>query len=82
MDKVLSNMDYYDAKNFATNLECPTLVGMGLVDNIAPPNNVYTLYNNVRAPKHVIIFRDLAHEIGVKFNVYEGRWMRDTFALF
>jgi len=82
MDKVLNNLDYFDAKNFGTNLTCPTLVGMGLVDPIAPPNNVYTLYNGIRAPKHLIIFRDLGHEIGKKYAVYEGRWMRDTFALF
>jgi len=82
MEKVLDNLDYFDAKNFATNLECPTLIGMGLVDPIAPPNNVYTLYNGIRCPKHLIIFRDLGHEIGKSYNVYEGRWMRDTFALF
>ena len=81
-DKMLNTMDYFDAKNFATNLNCPTLVGLGLVDNIAPPNNVYTLYNGIRSQKHLIIFRDLGHEIGKKYEVYEGRWMRDTFALF
>jgi len=81
-DKVLNNLDYFDAKNFASDLECPTLVGMGLVDNIAPPNTVYTLYNGIRAPKHLIVFRDLGHEIGIKYEIYEGRWMRDTFALF
>jgi cephalosporin-C deacetylase len=81
-DKMLSNMDYFDAKNFATSLKCPTLVGMGLVDNIAPPNNVYTLYNIIPSDKHLIVFRDLGHEIGKKYEVYEGRWMRDTFALF
>jgi len=81
-DKVLNNLDYFDAKNFASDLECPTLVGLGLVDNIAPPNTVYTLYNGIRSQKHLIIFRDLGHEIGKKYVVYEGRWMRDTFALF
>jgi len=82
MDKVLDNLDYFDAKNFAPGIQCPTLIGMGLVDDIAPPNNVYALYNNIRSPKHLIIFRDLGHEIGKKYVVYEGRWMRDTFALF
>ncbi len=81
-DKVLNNLDYFDAKNFATNLACPTLVGLGLVDNIAPPNHVYTLYNNIKSQKHMIVFRDLGHEIGIKYEIYEGRWMRDTFALF
>jgi cephalosporin-C deacetylase len=55
---------------------------MGMVDNIAPPNTVQTLYNSITSEKHLIIFRDLAHEIGKKYVVYEGRWMRDTFALF
>ena len=82
MGKVLDNMDYFDGKNFATNLQIPTLVGLGLVDNIAPPNNVYALYNNIPSQKHMIVFKDLGHEIGNKFKVYEGRWMRDTFALF
>ena len=82
MDKVLSNMDYFDGKNFATDLECPTLVGLGLVDPIAPPNNVYVLYNNIKSQKHIIIFRDLGHEIGIKYNVYEGLWFRDQFAMF
>jgi len=81
-DKVLNNLDYFDTKNFGSTLKCPTLVGLGLVDNIAPPNTVYTLYNLIPAQKHIIVFRDLGHEIGVKYEVYEGRWMRDTFALF
>ncbi len=82
MEKVLNNLDYFDAKNFAPIIKCPTLVGLGLVDPIAPPNNVYTLYNALKTEKHVIIFRDLAHEIGPQYNTYEGRWMRDAFALF
>lgn len=83
-EKVLNNMDYYDAKNFGTMLQCPTLVGIGLVDPIAPPNTVYALYNNIpdQIQKHVIVFRDLGHEIGRNYEVFEGRWMRDTFALF
>ena len=82
MDKVMNNLDYFDAKNFASDIQCPALVGMGLVDPIAPPNNVYTLYNSIRSQKHIIIFKDLGHEIGKKYEIYEGRWMRDQFALF
>lgn len=81
-EQVLNNMDYFDSKNFASTIQCRTLVGMGMLDNIAPPNTVQVLYNGIPADKHLIIFRDLAHEIGKKYVVYEGRWMRDTFALF
>ena len=82
MDKVLQNLSYFDTKNFASGLRCPTLIGMGLLDPIIPPNNVYIDYNNVNTKKHLIIFRDLGHEVGKPYKNYEGRWMRDTFGLF
>lgn len=82
MDKVFDVLDYFDGKNFASDIKCKTLVGLGMLDNIAPPDHVYSAYNELHTDKHIIIFRDLAHEIGRSYNVYEGRWMRDTFALF
>jgi cephalosporin-C deacetylase len=81
-DKVISNLEYYDSKNFATNLTCPTLIGIGLLDPLVPPNNAYAVYNSIRVKKHIIIFRDLGHEVGIPYKSYEGRWMRDTFGLF
>jgi len=80
--KVMHNLDYFDTKNFATMIKCPTLLGMGLLDPIVPPNNAYIDYNNLSSKKHLIIFRDLGHEVGYPYKVYEGRWMRDTFGLF
>jgi cephalosporin-C deacetylase len=82
MDKMYDNLDYFDGKNFASDLDCNTLMGLGMLDNLAPPDHVYIAYNEVKAPKHIIIFRDLGHAVDKNYNVYEGRWMRDTFALF
>lgn len=82
MDKLLDNLSYFDTKNFATNIKCPTLLGIGLLDHLAPPDNEYTAFNNLQVKKHMIVFRDLGHEVAVFYKDYEGRWMRDTFALF
>ena len=82
MDKVMSNLDYYDAKNFAPNITCPTLIGIGLLDPFAPPTYEYGTFNEIPGKKHIMIFKNLAHEINQKYKDYEGRWMRDTFALF
>lgn len=82
MDKLLDNLSYFDTKNFATNIKCPTLLGIGLLDHLAPPDNEYTAFNNLQVNKHMIVFRDLGHEVAVFYKDYEGRWMRDTFALF
>jgi cephalosporin-C deacetylase len=82
MDKVFANLDYFDAKNFAVNVNCPTLMGIGLLDPFAPPNNEYATYNNIKARKRIMVFKNLGHEISMKYKDLEGRWMRDAFALF
>jgi cephalosporin-C deacetylase len=82
MDKVLNNLDYFDGKNFASNITCPTIMGIGLLDPFAPPTNEYATYNNIRGRKRIMVFKDLAHEISGKYKELEGRWMRDAFALF
>jgi cephalosporin-C deacetylase len=80
--KVVSNLNYYDGKNFATTLTCPMIMGIGLLDPYAPPANEYATYNVVPGKKRIMVFKDLGHEISQAYKDLEGRWMRDAFALF
>lgn len=82
MDKVLDNLDYFDVKNFASELSCPTLMGIGLLDPFAPANNEYAAFNSIPSKKRILVFKDLGHEVTSKYKALEGRWMRDYFALF
>jgi cephalosporin-C deacetylase len=82
MDKVLDNLDYFDGKNFAANIKCPTIMGIGLLDPYAPPNNEYATYNGIGSKKRILSFRDLGHEVTLIYKELEGRWMRDSFGLF
>lgn len=82
MNKVLDNLDYFDGKNFASNVTCPTIMGIGLLDPFAPPNNEFATYNLIPGKKRIMVFKDLGHEISEKYKELEGRWMRDAFALF
>lgn len=81
-DQVLRNMEYYDTKNFATDVKCPTLLGLGLLDPYVPPGNGYAVYNSLNTDKKVMVYKDLGHEVSQKYKDYEGSWMRDTFGLF
>ncbi|MBB3969791.1 acetylxylan esterase [Mucilaginibacter phyllosphaerae] len=81
-DKVLSNMNYYDGKNFAGKVTCPMIMGIGLLDPYAPPFNEYATYNVIPGKKRLMVFKDLGHEISQSYKDLEGRWMRDHFALF
>ena len=82
MDKVLDNLDYFDVKNFAESINCSVLMGIGSLDPFAPPANEYAAFNNIKSDKRMMVFKDLAHEISQAYKELEGRWMRDTFALF
>ena len=82
LDKVLSNMNYYDGKNFASMVTCSTLMGIGLLDPYAPPANEYATFNLIPEKKRLEVFRDLGHEVSQQYKDLEGRWMRDAFGLF
>ncbi|MFA6246938.1 MAG: acetylxylan esterase [Mucilaginibacter sp.] len=81
-DKVLGNLNYYDGKNFASNLQCSTIMGIGLLDPYAPPYNEYGTFNVIPGKKRLLVFKDLGHEVSQVYKDLEGRWMRDAFALF
>jgi len=82
-DKILDNLDYFDIKNFAQNIQTPILLGIGLLDHLAPPNNEYAFYNLIpRKYRGIMVFKDLGHEVATTYVLKDGNMMRDKFALF
>ncbi|MEB0263386.1 MULTISPECIES: acetylxylan esterase [unclassified Mucilaginibacter] len=81
-DKVLSNLNYYDGKNFAAGVNTNMIMGIGLLDPYAPPANEYATFNTIPGKKRLMVFKDLGHEISQSYKDFERRWMRDAFALF
>ena len=57
-------------------------MGLGLLDPYVPPSNGYAVYNSLHTDSHLMVFKNLAHEVSQVYKDYEGRWMRDTFGLF
>jgi cephalosporin-C deacetylase len=81
-DKVYDVLDYFDTKNFAQGINTNVLVGMGLLDNLAPPQTVFAFYNNIPKNKKIMIFDKLGHEVPKEYVIYQGRWSRDVLGLF
>jgi cephalosporin-C deacetylase-like acetyl esterase len=82
-DKVLDNLDYFDIKNFAQNIQTPILLGIGLLDHLAPPNNEYAFYNLIPGKyRRIMVFKDLGHEVATTYVLKDGHMMRDKFGLF
>ena len=58
---VARTMSYYDAALAATLIEVPVLLGVGFIDGICRPANVYSAYNNIKGPKTIENFYTMGH---------------------
>jgi len=53
-DDVMSVLSYFDSMNFAVDVRCPTLVGLGLEDNVVPAPTVYAIVNHLGGAHQVV----------------------------
>jgi cephalosporin-C deacetylase len=58
---------YYDVINFAPEIRCPTLVHLGLVDDVCPPETGLALYEALSCPKQLLTMEGSAHDAGGHF---------------
>ena len=58
---VARTMSYYDAALAASLIEAPSLVGVGFIDGVCRPTNVYSAYNNINGPKKIENFYTMDH---------------------
>lgn len=73
----LKTAAYFDTVNFARRIHCPVLVGMGLVDTTCPSACVFTMFNQIPAPKRVVIMPDAAHQgAHAAYNAAKTAWWK------
>ncbi|MFT3830019.1 MAG: acetylxylan esterase [Opitutaceae bacterium] len=76
--KVRAASLYYDLVNFAPRIRCPILVGVGLIDTVVPPPGVFANFNQVTAPKEIVVMPRADHTSG--HDPYTARaeaWLRE-----
>ena len=61
-EKVHETSKYYDVANFAPRIKCPVLVGVGLLDQVCPPEGILAGINEITSPKEIIILPKSAHQ--------------------
>ncbi len=70
---LLEKLDYLDAVNFAPRLQRPFLLGTSLMDETAPPEGQYALYNRAACEKQHFIYPKYAHE---RINFFENELLK------
>ncbi|HHX65450.1 MAG TPA: acetylxylan esterase [Chloroflexi bacterium] len=62
-EQVWRTLSYFDNMNLAPRITCPTLMDVGLLDDICPPSSIYATYNKIMAPKEIAVFPYHNHEV-------------------
>jgi cephalosporin-C deacetylase len=77
-EHVMVVLSYFDSMNFAEEIRCPTLVGLGLEDNVVPAPTVYAIVNHLSTPHQVVRLpvshTDLPEE--KLWDRFEAYWLR------
>lgn len=69
---------YFDAINFADRISCPTLIALGLEDDVVPAKTVYGIANHLAAPYELMEF-PVSHTSGPEeeqWEQFETYWLQ------
>ncbi len=60
--KVHETSRYFDVANFIPRIQCPVLVGVGLLDETCPPEGILAGLNQLTTPKEILILPKSGHQ--------------------
>lgn len=72
---MLQTASYYDVVNFARMLTVPGWYSWGYNDEVCPPTTAYAVYNNIRAPKELLITKETGHWMAPAQAEEVSRWL-------
>jgi cephalosporin-C deacetylase len=77
--KFLGVWDYYDPQNFVNKIECPVLMGVGLLDEYCPPRCSFGMYNKLTTyQKEFRVAPDRAHEMNFDYFMFQLLWLKES----
>lgn len=72
--------DYYDPQNFIGQINCPILMGVGLLDEFCPPRCSFGMYNKIakNVQKEYRVAPDKAHEMNFDYFMFQLLWFKES----
>jgi cephalosporin-C deacetylase len=76
-DDVMLVLSYFDTVSFADRVLCPTLIGLGLHDEVVPAKTVYAIANHLSGPHEIMEFpvSHSDHPEEQLWGRFEAKWM-------
>jgi len=60
-EKVREAARYYDVANFASRIDCPVMVAVGLIDEVCSPEGVFAATNNISSSMERLVMPQAPH---------------------
>ncbi|UOY93091.1 acetylxylan esterase [Ectobacillus sp. JY-23] len=60
---VFATLSYIDCMNLASDVSCPTLLGIGMKDAACPPLGAFGLYHHLHGEKQMRVYPEYGHEL-------------------
>jgi cephalosporin-C deacetylase len=73
---VLDTLAYFDPLHLAPSIRCPTLVNVGMRDEVCPAPTILPVFERITAPKALHVYPDLTHTPCTDFNAHAMHWLR------
>ena len=74
-ERALTTLSYFDCVNLVADIECPTLVNIGMKDETCPYHTIMPAFEGIRAPKALHIYPELTHSACADFNSHAMAWL-------
>ena len=73
--QAIQTAGYYDVTNFARLIKVPGWYSWGYNDEVCPPTTSYAAYNNIQAPKELLITKETGHWMAPLQAREVSRWL-------
>ncbi len=81
---LLNNLSYFEIQNFVPKIKCSVLLGIGLLDPLAPAVTTIGMYNKLNPEvikmSEIYTFPQLAHEVPDRHNTFKSIWFYEKLA--
>ena len=75
----LRTLSYFDTMNLADRIRCPTIMSIGLQDNVCPPTTCFNTFNRIPGKKIYRIYADKGHGLGKEHHAWVWKQLREAF---
>ena len=74
--QVLETLIAFDPLNLVDEITCPTLISVGMQDEVCPPSTILPVFERIQSLKSLIVYPELGHGMYIDFYLHALAWLR------